>query len=143
MTQTAGLTSSCSRRAGIIMRKINGRDRGELETRGWGCVTSLSNDSERGAISSSHWIWRCRRHASGERRFRQRAGLLPGARRSGSVTAWRALACIANGALRFLVPAVPFTLVALVDGTLKIAVGTWMFVTKREHAVVDGIQSHL
>lgn len=53
------------------------------------------------------------------------------------------IACIANGALGFLVPAVPFTLVALVDGTLKIAVGTWMFLTKREHAVVDGIQSHL
>lgn len=39
--------------------------------------------------------------------------------------------------------AVPFTLVALVDGTLKIAVGTWMFLTKREHAVVDMASNHL
>jgi hypothetical protein len=50
-----------------------------------------------------------------------------------------------NEQVFFLGPgaAVPFTLVALVDGTLTIAVGTWMFLTKREHAVVDGIQSHL
>ena len=45
------------------------------------------------------------------------------------------IACIANGAIGFLVPAVPFALVAFIDGILKITVGTWMFMTKREHAV--------
>jgi hypothetical protein len=44
-------------------------------------------------------------------------------------------ACIANGALGFVAPAVPFALVALVDGILKITVGAWMFLSKREHAV--------
>jgi hypothetical protein len=40
-------------------------------------------------------------------------------------------ACIANGAIGFLVPTVPFALVSLIDGVLKMAVGTWMFSTKR------------
>jgi len=44
-------------------------------------------------------------------------------------------ACIANGAIGFLVPGVPFSLVAFIDGFLKITVGTLMFLTKREHAV--------
>ena len=47
-----------------------------------------------GGLFLSHWIWRCRRHASGERRFRQRAGLLPGARRGRSVAACRALGVV-------------------------------------------------
>ena len=44
-------------------------------------------------------------------------------------------ACIANGALGFLAPALPFALVALVDGILKLTVGAWMFLTTREDAV--------
>jgi len=48
---------------------------------------------------------------------------------------WLGTACIANGALGFLAPAVPFGLVAFVDGILKITVGAWMFLTKLEHAI--------
>ena len=40
-------------------------------------------------------------------------------------------ACIVNAAIGFVAPVVPFSLISVVDGVLKVGFGMWMLSTKR------------